>query len=77
MPNSTPEQDIAANVRPGDLITYVGAFAHYRVLSEPQVCKQMPDRVRFEAQNETSQSRQKMRIRLKATEPVTLIEQKG
>ncbi len=64
----------AAQVKTGDLITYVGAFAHYRVLSDPQPCSQIPGRVVFEARNETSERRHTLRIRLKAEEPVELIE---
>jgi len=42
----------AATIRKGDLITYVGAFANYRVLSDPESCPAMPDRVLFDAQQE-------------------------
>lgn len=64
----------AANVREGDLITYVGAFDRYRVLTNPVPCPQIPGRIRFEARNETSNSHQKVTIRLEAKRAVTLIE---
>ncbi len=68
---------IAAEAREGDLITYVGAFAHYRVLTNPEPCLQIPGRVLFEARNETSERRHTLQIRLKAKQMVRLIEKAG
>lgn len=70
----------AATVREGDLITYVGAFAYYRVLSDPKPSEAMPDRVVFETQSESFHDGglkilgKVIRTRLEAVRPVELLE---